>query len=790
MKFGHFDVESNEYVIERPDTPTPWINYIGGGQYGGIVSNTGGGYSFDKDPKNKRLLRYRYNSIPIDQPGRYLYIRDEKTEEFWSPTWQPTFTDLDEYECRHGMGYTKIKGSFSKIESEVLYFVPDNNEAIELWVLKIKNKDGKKRKLKVFTYAEFSFYDSIKDQTNVDWCQQINQATFENSSIFWTAFMKTLGYTFFSTNAKVHSFDTDREKFIGAYHSLANPMAVKTGKCANSLVLRGNGVGSICVEVVLNAKEEKEIVFMLGSSENPDKAMHLIKKYRNPETVHESFENLKKYWINYISNIQVKTPNADINFMLNLWNQYQCKSTFNWSRFVSLYQLGVNRGMGFRDSAQDTLGVMHTIPEEAKAMILKLLKIQYKEGCAAHQFYPLTGEIDVGDAAEGSKKSAKWYSDDHLWIIVATCAYLKETGNLKFLDERVKYVDKDEGTVFEHLQKAIEFSQEHVGAHGLTLAGWADWDDTLNLDTGKGKAESVWSCMLLGKAILEMIELCTALKKDDLAKKYSDLHEHFKEVVNKDGWDGKWYLRAYTDEGKKVGTSDNEKAKIYLLVQSWAVMAGFADKKRAFSSLDSAYQMLNTKYGLVLIYPAYDKFDWKIGGTTTYPPGAKENGGIFLQTNPWQVIAETIVGNGDRAYQYAMQILPSAKNDIVDLYEVEPYVYCQNILGKEHPMFGLGRNSWLTGTAAWAYVSWIQYILGIKSEYNGLRIDPCIPLEWKGFEIKKYFRGANYYIVVRNPEGVSSGIKQVIVDGKKTKNNLIPIFSDSKDHHIEITLGK
>src|SRR3989339_2013154 len=613
MKYGYFDMESNEYVIERPDTPTPWINYIGGGQYGGIVSNTGGGYSFDRDPKNKRILRYRYNSIPIDQPGRYIYIRDEETGKYWSPTWQPTFTELDEYECHHGMGYTQISSSYNKIETSVTYFVPDHAEAVELWVIKIKNKDKTTKKLKLFSYAEFSFYDSMKDQTNVDWCQQINQATFENGSIFWTAFMKTMGYTFFSTNSKVHSFDTDRDIFVGPYKTLGNPVAVTNGKCSNSLALRGNGTGSLCVEISLEPQEEKEVVFLLGTAETPEKAMPLIKRFRNLENVKTSFEELKKYWANYVNNVQVKTPDFDVDVMLNVWNQYQCKSTFNWSRFVSLYQLGVNRGMGFRDTAQDTLGVMHTIPQEAKETIKKLLKIQYKKGYAAHQFYPLTGEIDVGDAAEGTKKSAKWYSDDHLWIILSVCSYLKETGDFDFLKENIPFLD-GEGTVLDHLQAAIDFSNNHVGKHGLTLAGWADWDDTLNLDTGKGEAESVWTSMLLGVALLEMMGLCKFINKPALVKKYKEIHEKFKKAVNKSGWDGKWYLRAYTDEGKKVGASKNDKAKIYLLVQSWAVMAGFADSKRSKIALDSAHEHLNTKYGLVLIWPAYNGFDWRIGG--------------------------------------------------------------------------------------------------------------------------------------------------------------------------------
>ncbi len=790
MRYGSFDHENREYVISRPDTPTPWINYIGAGNYGGFVSQTGGGYSFDRDPKNKRILRYRYNAIPYDQPGRYVYIRDQKTGKYWSPTWSPTYTKLNHYECRHGLGYTVISSEHEKVKASITYFVPDNYQALEVWVIKVRNLNGKPRKLQLFSYAEFSFYDAIKDQTNLDWCQQINQAEFKQQTIFWRSFMKNQGYTFFTTNGKISSFDTDREKYVGPYRSLANPLCVENGQCSNSLAIRGNGVGGLCVEVDLKSHEEKEIIFILGTTDQPENILPLIKKYRKSENVGAALADLKKKMAEYLGRFQAKTPDDETNVMVNTWNQYQCKSTFNWSRFVSMYQLGINRGMGFRDTAQDTLGVMHTIPEEARHTLFKLLEIQYRDGHAAHQFYPLTGEVEAGDAAEGVKKAAKWYSDDHLWIILAVCAYIKETGDLNILPEKVSYLDDGKAPVLEHLKAAIDFSVSHVGQHGLTLAGWADWDDTLNLDTGKGSAESVWSTMLLGVALLDMVALCRALKKEDLVKKYSALHKHFLKIVNsKAGWDGKWYLRAYTDEGKKVGSHLNEKAKIYLLMQSWAVMSGFATNHRAKTALASAHKYLNTKYGLVLIWPAYDHFDWKIGGTTTYPPGAKENGGIFLQTNPWQMIAQTMMGNGDLAYQYYRQILPSLKNDIAEVYEIEPYVYCQNILGKEHPQFGLGRNSWLTGTATWAMVAIKQYILGIRPDYHGLIIDPCIPSFWKGFEVKRVFRGCTYFITVRNPRGTNKGIRSLMVDGKKIMGNQVPLFKDEKDHHIEAVLG-
>ncbi|NQU18287.1 MAG: glycosyl transferase [Candidatus Saganbacteria bacterium] len=788
MKYGYFDNKNKEYVITRPDTPTPWTNYIGGGEYGGIVSNTGGGYSFDTDPKNKRILRYRYNAIPMDQPGRYIYIRDEKTKKYWSATWQPICDDLDSYECRHGMGYTKIQATKNKIQSEITYFVP-GNDPLELWVVKVKNTDKKKRTIKLFSYGEFSFYDALKDQTNLDWTQQIQQGTFEKNTIFWTSFMKTQGYTFFTCSEKIDSFDTRRGAFVGRYRGLEKPQAVERGKCSDSLAQRGNGCAGTCKKITLKPGEEKTIVYILGTIMDPVHAWPYIEKYTDLEAVTGAFHNLNNYWSHYTNHLQVNTPDKDMDVMLNLWNQYQCKCTFNWSRFVSMYQLGMNRGMGFRDSAQDTLGVMHTIPYEAKGLIKKLLKIQFKDGMAFHQYFPLTGKGSCGDADEGSKTCAKWYSDDHLWIILASCAFIKETGETIFLKEEIPFVDKDETTLFEHLQAAIEFSVKHTGEDGLCLAGWADWNDTLNLDTGKGRAQSVWTTMLLGVALQEMITLCEFIGKNELAEKYKKHFEHFKKVINKSAWDGKWYIRAYDDEFKKLGSKECEKGKIFLNTQSWSVLSGFATPARANLALDSAHKHLNTKYGLVLMWPAYNGFDWRKGGVTTYPPGAKENGGIFVHANPWMMMAQTKMKNAKLAYEYYRAVLPSTRNDIADIYEVEPYVYCQNILGKEHPQFGLARNSWLSGSAAWNLVAGSNWILGIRADYKGLIIDPCIPSTWKGFNAKRIFRGATYQINIKNPKKKTHGVKSMLVDGKTVQGNIIPPFDDNEEHSVEVTLG-
>ncbi len=788
MKYGYFDNKNKEYVVTRPDTPTPWTNYIGGGEYGGIVSNTGGGYSFDTDPKNKRILRYRYNAIPMDQPGRYIYIRDDKLKKYWSTTWQPMCENLDSYECRHGMGYTTIKSSKHKIQTSITYFVPAK-EPMEIWVVKVKNTDKKARTVKVFTYAEFSFYDAMKDLTNLDWTQQIQQGTFKKNTILWTSFMKTQGYTFFSSTEKIDSFDTSRGAFIGRYKSLAHPKALENGKCSNSEALRGNGCAGTCKRITLKPGEEKTIVYLLGTAKEPTLAWPHIKKYTNFKNVEAAFANLKSYWNNYIGNLSVKTPDQEMDCMVNLWNQYQCKCTFNWSRFVSMYQLGMNRGMGFRDSAQDTLGVMHTIPGEAKELIRKLLKIQFKEGMAFHQYFPLTGEGSCGDADEGGKTCAKWYSDDHLWAILATTAFIKETGETIFLKEEVPFVDKENATVFDHLKAAIEFSVKKTGKHGLCLAGWADWNDTINLDTGKGQAQSIWTTMLLGVALQDMIDLCSHLGEKGLVNKYKKHFNHFKKVINEAAWDGGWYIRAYDDEFEKLGSKDCEKGKIFLNTQSWAILSGFATDKRSKKALQSAHKMMNTKYGLVLMYPSYDGFDWRKGGVTTYPPGAKENGGIFVHANPWMMIAQAKMKNSKLAYQYYRQVLPSTRNNIADIYEVEPYVYCQNILGKEHPQFGLARNSWLSGSAAWNFVAASNWILGIRADYAGLTIDPCIPKDWKGFTAQRIFRGATYIIDVKNPKKKSHGVKSIVVDGETIKGNIIPVFDDKGEHLVEVTLG-
>lgn len=781
MRYGFFDQDKKEYIITNPYTPTPWINYLGGGDYGGIISHTAGGYSFDGDPRYKRVLRYRYNAIPEDQPGRYIYIRDNKSENYWSASWQPVKRDYDYYKCYHGLGYTAIEQKVDDIKTSITYFVPGNH-SMEIWWLRVKNHSAQQRDLGLFTYAEFSFFDAVKDQQNLDWTQQIQQGDFEDNIIYWNAFMKYWDYIFMTSSMPVSSFETSREAFIGSYRDLSNPVVVERGYCDNNEARRANGAGVLNNNITLEAGEEKEIIYLLGTTPDKDISKKEIGNFLKVDRVKREFVNLKKYWDKYLNKCQVETPDDEMNLMLNTWNPYQCKTTFNWSRFVSLYQLGINRGMGFRDSAQDILGVVHSIPDESKELIIKLLKCQHSKGNAYHLFYPLTGEGSIGEAGEDG--SVDWYSDDHLWVILSVTAYIKETGDLAFLEELVPYVDsKKKASVLRHLCQALEFTESHKGKHNLPLAGFADWNDTINLDHGNGTAESVWTGMLYSYVLKEMIDLLQYIKQEELADKYNDYYRKQIGDINKWAWDGSWYLRAFDDNGQVVGSSKCESGKIFLNPQSWSIIAGITAKENRKKLLENVKKYLNTEYGVVLLYPAYHEYDKSKGGITTYPPGAKENGGIFLHTNPWVMIAEAIEGNGEQAYQYYRQVLPPCRNEIADIYEVEPYVYCQNILGKEHPQFGLGRNSWLTGTAAWMYRAAVYYILGIRPDYDGLIVDPVLPSEWNGFKVRRVIRNKILKI-----ECIRKGEKSIEINGEKISDTNKIKYSrlNKKENNIRV----
>jgi cellobiose phosphorylase len=788
--YGHYDAENREYVITRPDTPTPWFNFIGEGRYGGIVSNAAGGFAFDRDPKNRRVSRYRYNAIPADQPGRYVYIRDMQSGKFWSPTAQPTpAVKLSSYECRHGAGYTKIASSRDGIAASILYFVPpspaDEMCPCELWVLKVKNVGKKPRKLRTFSYIEFSYRDALGDQLNLDWCQHILEARVRNGVITSkTRFAPTTNY--FASNVKPCGFETDREIFVGRWRDLANPAMVEKGKPTNTQAARGNNIGSLCHDLVLAPGQEKEIVYSMGVTDEPARIAKVVERWKSPKNVAAAFAALQADWNDYLSRFTVETPDPVVNAMLNVWNPIQCRTTLYWSRFVSAYETGTGRGMGTRDSAQDTLGTVHNAADRARSTLDMLWHLQYQDGHTWHQVLPLTGEGGPGLAAE-FPQWPQWFSDDHLWLILAVCAYLRETGDLAYLDHQIAYWDGGEDTIWNHMLRAVDFTLNHRGPQGLPRIGFSDWDDTMNVDHGSGKAESVWVGQHFCRAMLDLADLSDHVGKIDEAKQFRDLHAEMTGILNRVAWDGEWYARAYDDEGKPVGVKSEKHHKIALNTQTWAVIGETAPPERAKQAMASAHKHLNCKYGLALLWPAYVEGDERVRGTTTYPPGAKENGGIFCHANTWAIVAAAKLGQAERAMQYYRQITPFMRTD-VDCMKVEPYVYCGNIAGPEHKQFGYARNAWLSGTASWTYVAGTQWILGIRPTHQGLMIAPVIPDTWKGFKATRVFRGVRYAIAVKR-QG-KGNVVSLIADGKPIAGSVVPLpAAGTKQISVEVMLG-
>jgi len=771
--YGWFDESAREYVVTRPDTPTPWINYIGEGGYGGIVSNTGGGYSFDRDPRNRRVSRYRYNAIPADQPGRYVYLRDQETGAFWSPTWQPVRRPLDAYECRHGAGYTRIAGELDAIAAELLYFVPPAAPC-ELWRLRLRNAGVRPRRLRSFSYVELSYPDALADQQNLDWAQHIFRTRHEDGTLLaCTEFRPDT--TFFSSSAEPVGFDADRERFVGRWRDLADPIAVELGEPSNEDSPRGNGIGSLCHELELAPGEEREIVYVLGIAGDADGAARAVAAYREPGAVDAAFAALRADWDAYLARFVVATPDPAFDAMVDGWNPIQCRTTLHWSRFASAYETGLGRGMGTRDSAQDTLGTVHAAPERAHETLTRLWRLQFLDGHAWHQFFPLTGEGSVGHAAE-RPAWPQWFCDDHLWLVIATCAYLRETGHAAYLEQRVPYEDGVEETIWEHMLRAIEFTRAHRGPHGLPRIGFADWDDTLNLDHGSGRAESVWCAMQLCRALLDLAELAGELGRE--AEGFRALARETAAAVEEHCWDGAWYARAFDDDGRPVGVAAEERHRINMNPQTWCVIGETAPSERAERALRSMEEHLGTELGIALLDPPYDGGDERVAGTATYPPGAKENGGIFCHANAWAVVAAAKHGWNDAAYDWYRRILPLLRDDS-DRYLVEPYVYCQNVCGPTHPQFGMGRNAWLTGTASWTYVAATQWILGIRPTYRGLRIAPALPSAWDGFTARRLFRGVAYEIAVERA-GPGNAVS-LEVDGVAVAGDVVPLPPPGRD---------
>ncbi len=811
MKYGFFDDQNKEYVITTPKTPYPWINYLGTQEFFSLISNTAGGYCFYKDARLRRITRYRYNNVPIDMGGRYFYINDNGT--LWSPGWSPVKAELDSYECRHGMGYTKITGSKNGISSEVLFFVPLNFNG-EIHRVRVKNTTGENKSLKLFSCIEFCLWNAQDDQTNYQRNLSTGEVEVEKSVIYHKTEYKERRnhFAFYSVNADLTGFDTDRDTFVGLYNGFEAPQVPISGEPTNTIAHGWGPMASHCITVDLKPGEEKEFDFILGYVENDEddkweskgvinkkKAYEMIEAKGNPAAVQAAFDEMQNSWNNLFTQYKLEHKDEKLCRMVNIWNQYQCMVTFNMSRSASYFETGIGRGMGFRDSNQDLLGFVHQIPDRARERILDIAATQFETGGAYHQYQPLT--------KKGNDEIGGNFNDDPLWLIAGVVAYIKETGDMGILDEMVPF-DNDENnkaTLFEHLKRSFYHVVNNLGPHGLPLIGRADWNDCLNLNcfsntpgesfqttTSKdGKvAESVFIAGMFVFYGPEYVKLCELTGQADEAKKAQEEVNTMNEAVLKYGWDGEWFIRAYDDFGQKIGSNENEEGKIFIESQGFCSMAGIGvDKGYIEKALDSAKKYLDTAYGLVLNNPAFTKYYINMGEISTYPAGYKENAGIFCHNNPWIIAGETVIGRGDRAFEYYKKIAPAYTEEISEIHKTEPYVYSQMIAGKDAAKPGEAKNSWLTGTAAWNFVVISQNILGIKPDYNGLMIDPCIPSDWDGYKVSRKFRNATFEISITNPNHVSKGVKKLVVDGDEIAGNIIPVFNDGKVHNVEVVMG-
>ncbi|ACL70722.1 GH36-type glycosyl hydrolase domain-containing protein [Halothermothrix orenii] len=819
MKYGYFDDRAREYVINNPETPYPWINYLGSKNYFCLLSNTAGGYSFYKDARLLRITRYRYNNVPIDAGGKYYYIYEDG--EYWSPTWAPVKAKLDYYQCQHGLGYSVITGERKNISTEILYFVPVDDNC-EIHRLKIKNNGSSVRKIKLFSFVEFCLWDAYDDMTNFQRNLSTGEVEVEGSTIFHkTEYRERRNhFSFFTVNSNISGFDTDRESFIGLYNGFHEPQVVVSGRPGNSIASGWSPIGSHCLEIVLQPGEEQSYIFILGFMENnpdnkwsscgginKDKAYSMIRRYNSDIKVDNALQQLKSYWDDLLSGFYLESGDDRLDRMVNTWNQYQCMVTFNLARSASYFESGISRGIGFRDSNQDLLGVVHMVPERARERLIDLARTQFEDGSTYHQYQPLT--------KEGNNEIGSGFNDDPLWLILGTAAYIKETGDISILNEEVSFNNGKEATLFDHLLASFNHVVLNKGPHGLPLIGRADWNDCLNLncfstDPGEsfqtttnkddGQAESVLIAGMFVTIGPEFVKMCRFIGKDEIADRAQSEIEDMKKAVMEHGRDKNWFLRAYDYYGNKVGSIDNNEGQIYIEPQGFCVMGGLGiESGFARKALDSVKERLDTEYGLVLLDPPYKQYYPELGEISSYPPGYKENGGIFCHANPWIMIAETVLGRGNNAFEYYKKIAPAYLEEISDIHRMEPYVYAQMIAGKDAVNHGEAKNSWLTGTAAWNYVAITHYILGIRPEYEGLKIDPCIPEEWSGFYVEKRFRGKVYKIHVNNPAKVSKGVKHIKVDGEIIEGNLIriPLENQAREnvndnttqHIVEVIMG-
>ncbi len=777
MTYGYFDNDHQEYVITNPRTPAPWMNYIGNGGFGGIVSATGGGLTFDGDPSNRRVTRYKFNNQPKDRPGRYLYIRDEETGAYWSPTWQPVMRELSFYECHHGLGYTRITGACEEVRTQITYSVP-LGKRYEIWQVEMTNLSAKPKNLRVYSYVEFSWNDAKYDML-CHWPCMAFKAGFDGRKILVDTVAEQLTGTpqldYIATDLPVVGYDCSLEAFVGGYRDETSPAVLDTGVCTNSAMYSDNCVGVLCSEVRLLPGETKRFSYTLGATDSREAVDGQIADAFSEEVQSNALRDIRALWDGYRSHLQVETPCEDMNTMLNIWHAYQTKTTFDWSRFISVYERGVDRGFGFRDSMQDVLGVMHAEPGKAAERIRLLLSIQCRDGSAKSVYYPATKE-----AVGGGR------SDDHLWSILSVCNYVRETGDTDFLHQVVPYVDGGEDTVLSHLEQGVDFTMRHLGRHGFPDMLASDWDDSLAPMNrgGTAGAESMFVFFQLAHGADELIRLYRHAGLPERVPAMQRVVDYCKAKLP-EIWDGEWFIRAFTPEGEKFCTREDAFNRIHLIPQAWSVLSRLASPEQANLAMDKVMEYLYTDKGLITHWPASEGFDRRKKSYFLFPAGARENGGIFFHSNTWAIIAYAMLHRGEDAFTCYESILPPRRNAIADVCLTEPYVYSQTMLAPPHPRAGACVNAWLTGTASWTYLAATQYILGIRPDYEGLLVDPQIPAAWPGFQATRLCRGVTCRITVARGEA-----KGLTVDGRPLAGNLVPwkLLQDAAERHIVLTL--
>lgn len=797
MEYGHFDDAAREYVITRPDTPRSWSNYLGSTEYGAIITNNAGGYSFYKSAAQGRFLRARFNSVPFDQPGRTLYLRDAESGDFWSAAWQPVGKPLEQYksECRHGTAYTVITSEYSGIKSETTYFVP-LGRTMEIWRVKLTNTGKTARRLSAFTYVEYANnWSSFNDLVNLQYSQFIvtmgvedgiidhgtnvhippDPNNFENADQGRHSFLALVG-------APVAGYDTDRTAFLGTYGTYAKPRVLETGRCTNSMAAGDNGCGVLQAEIALQPGETKEFVVLMGVGRAGVEGKAAAKEFANPARVDEELAMLKAYWHGRLEGLTATTPDPAFNSMLAMWGPFNCLITYAWSRAASLIYAGERDGLGYRDTVQDMLGVMHAIPSEAVKRLELMLTGQVSTGGCM----PVVKQFAHRPGHESVPPDTELRSDDGMWLFLAVPAYIKETGDFDFLKKVLPYADKDEASVLGHLRRAIEFNLERCGAHGLPCGLSADWNDCIRLGA---KGETVMVAFQLRFALKIYAEIC-ALIGEAGEKAWADATlARFDPLLETQTWDGEWYLRGFGDDGTKFGSSEQKEGRIFLNTQTWAVLSGHATGERAGQAMASVEKHLATDHGVMLCTPPFVETSMKVMRAVLFVPGMKENGAVFSHTQGWAVIAETMLGHGSKAYRYYRASMPAAWNDRAEVREIEPYVYCQFTNAPMSPRAGASRVPWLSGSAAWAYVAGTQYVLGIRADWNGLVVDPCIPADWKGFTVTRRFRGKTVKVEVQNPNGLEKGVKSLTLNGEVLSGNLIPAEKLKDDNAVVVVMG-